>query len=257
MKVMIHSYKGGAGKTLLAINLAHVYANQGKKTLLIEADFRMPTYTDIFSEGNPDMFFNDYLDKEGEITNYIYEQPRFGFDLVYAFPDFRPRERINDESADNFKWFFSRAELLKKELDQLDYDVIIFDLSPGNHFFSIVTLKIATHVLFVIRPYREAVIGSSKMLSSIYKNALNSSDKSQKQFHLIFNQVPKGENSNQVLESKTKPYLAANYDIIDQFFTIPYDEASDYYIFENEVLLLEDDDPVKGLIAKLAESLEN
>jgi len=49
--ITVHSYKGGTGKTLLSVNLAAMFADRGKKTCLLDLDFRAPSLCVIFKAG--------------------------------------------------------------------------------------------------------------------------------------------------------------------------------------------------------------
>jgi MinD-like ATPase involved in chromosome partitioning or flagellar assembly len=43
--ILVHSYKGGAGKTIVSVNLANQLKEvYNKKILLIEIDFKMPSF---------------------------------------------------------------------------------------------------------------------------------------------------------------------------------------------------------------------
>jgi MinD-like ATPase involved in chromosome partitioning or flagellar assembly len=55
----VHSYKGGTGKTLLAINLAATFAKQGKKVCLFDLDFRAPSLSTLLRVENVDRWLND------------------------------------------------------------------------------------------------------------------------------------------------------------------------------------------------------
>jgi MinD-like ATPase involved in chromosome partitioning or flagellar assembly len=57
----IHSYKGGTGKSYLAVNLATLYAMQGKKVCLLDLDFRAPTLHMVFEPKNLKCQLNEVL----------------------------------------------------------------------------------------------------------------------------------------------------------------------------------------------------
>ena len=59
-KILVHSFKGGTGKTTVAVNLASILSHN-HKVLLIENDFRMLSFFNIFKH-EPKYYFNDYLD---------------------------------------------------------------------------------------------------------------------------------------------------------------------------------------------------
>ncbi len=58
--ILITSSIGGEGKTFCSVNLAHILALTGKKTLVIGADMRKPAMTDIFN-----------LDGRTGLSNYL------------------------------------------------------------------------------------------------------------------------------------------------------------------------------------------
>ena len=63
--ISIHSSRGGTGKTMIATNLAAIYASKGLNVALLDLDFRAPSLADVFSKGIRDPvrhWLNDFLD---------------------------------------------------------------------------------------------------------------------------------------------------------------------------------------------------
>lgn len=57
----VHSYKGGTGKTLVSINLASIFASQGKNVCLVDLDLRAPSLDATFAADGKH-WVNDFLD---------------------------------------------------------------------------------------------------------------------------------------------------------------------------------------------------
>jgi len=61
--IAIHSYKGGTGKTSIAVNLAVIYAIKGKNVCILDYDFRAPSLQIAFKE-KPRFWLNDFLGRK-------------------------------------------------------------------------------------------------------------------------------------------------------------------------------------------------
>ena len=70
----VTSAERGEGKSTTAVNLAYAYARSGRKTLLIDTDFRNPTLHASLGMGLRDGLFN-YLDGQVGLTEVIRETP--------------------------------------------------------------------------------------------------------------------------------------------------------------------------------------
>jgi len=64
--VTLHSYKGRTGKTLLSVNLAMIFADNGKKVCLLDFDLRAPSLSSTFNNNNK-CWVNDYLNKSCKV----------------------------------------------------------------------------------------------------------------------------------------------------------------------------------------------
>lgn len=120
----ISNYKGGVGKTTTAVNLASIYARQGKRVLLIDLD----------PQASATDFFNAYAEAEENGTSSV--------GLLYQN---RPvSEVVHETGVPNLSLIPSTIELvdqnelvlreqrLKFALDDAsdDYDIAILDCSP-------------------------------------------------------------------------------------------------------------------------------
>src|SRR3989337_3734377 len=99
----VHSYKGGTGKTLLAVNIATTFAKQGKKVCLCDLDFRAPSLFAILNMPNAECWLNDYLNGSVDIGKVLVDMsskvPGNGkFFVGFANP---ATEAIRDMSAND------------------------------------------------------------------------------------------------------------------------------------------------------------
>ncbi|MCZ2809667.1 MAG: ParA family protein, partial [Candidatus Bathyarchaeota archaeon] len=166
MIITFNSYKGGTGKTLLSVNLATIFANKGKKICLLDLDFRAPSLHVIFKTCKSEYWLNDYLNRVCEIdkvltdcgSNYVAKGKMF---VGLANPS---TEAIREMASKDRKWemkalgrlFYLRNSLL----NELHFDYVIFDTSPGLQYSSINAVVSADVVLVVTTLDKSDVIGT-------------------------------------------------------------------------------------------------
>ncbi|MFW9924373.1 MAG: ParA family protein [Candidatus Thorarchaeota archaeon] len=192
MKVIVfHSYKGGTGKTTLALNTAMSLARRGFRTLVIDADLNAPTFDSIFLEEQPKHRFNELFEDGNQLSAKelpVKSNIDTNLDLIFADP--KPKFGVGLLSMDkNF-----HAEALKKlfaikeEFIQMGYEYVIIDTSPSLNLASINALIIADASVIVLRPNRYGMSGTTFLLKEIY-SLLGAADR--KDF-IVFNQVVPG-----------------------------------------------------------------
>jgi len=196
--VAIHSYKGGTGKTLLAVNLAALYANQGKSVCLLDLDFRAPSLQAVFKVHNNEYWLNDYLNGVCEIKKTLRDfsqtHVKRGKLLVgFANPS---TEAIREMTAKDRKWemkALGRLLSLKTSLlNDMQLDYVIFDTSPGLQYSSINAIVSADVALVVSGTDISDIRGTQRMIDELY-------DLFEKKTGLIMNKV-----LTEVLSSKTQ-----------------------------------------------------
>jgi MinD-like ATPase involved in chromosome partitioning or flagellar assembly len=172
--IAVHSYKGGTGKTLLSVNLAATFAKQGKKVCLFDLDFRAPSLFAILKIQGNACWFNDYLNNTCDINKVLIDQSgrilgKGKFFVGLANP---ATEAIRDMSAKDRKWemrALGRLLYLRNALmNNMNFDYIVFDTSPGLQYSSINALVAADLVAVVTTGDRSDVDGTQRMITELY-----------------------------------------------------------------------------------------
>jgi len=177
--IALHSYKGGTGRTLLSINLAMIYANQGKGVCLIDLDFRSPSLYHAFKTSAPQRrssyWFNDYLKGDVEIQNALVDVTGKYVEkgkllLGLANPS---TEAIRDIESMDRRWHMralGRILSLKTSLIQdMGLDYVILDASSGLSFSAINAIVSADLVLVLMTTDPSGVKGTWRMTHELYE----------------------------------------------------------------------------------------
>ena len=173
--ITIHSYKGGTGKSYLAVNLAAIYAMQGKKVALLDLDFRAPTLHIVFEPKGLKLSMNNVLDGSVSVGDVLLDSS-YKIDnkgkLYVGFADFST-EAIREMISRGKKWeieALQRIYKMRKELvDDLGFDIVIGDTSPGIQYLSI-NAVVAADVAVVVSTLDDAdIAGTTRMLKELYE----------------------------------------------------------------------------------------
>ncbi|MHA2295691.1 MAG: MinD/ParA family ATP-binding protein [Candidatus Hodarchaeales archaeon] len=183
-KILIHSYKGGTGKTTIAINTAGLLSRD-KKVLLVENDFLMPSFYDIFKRDHK-YYFNDYFNNYASFDDIIINEIRPNLDAIFTNKKFNPNEKVMGSDQE---WFLTTLETLMEDIAALKgmYDYIIFDTPPGWHLIVVNLIMLSSKAILILRPNSFAVEGTKRMIDILYKRA---KPMRSWEVFLLFNQVP-------------------------------------------------------------------
>ncbi len=146
-RLVISSSEPGDGKTTVVVNLATVYAQSGKRTLLIDADMRRPGLTpllDLRSEHGLSMV----LRSDGPIGEAVAENMRPGMaenlDVLPSGP--RPSNPTELLAGERFLEFLAWAEV--------HYDQILIDSPPAMVSDTAIIGRLVDGVLLVVQPQK-------------------------------------------------------------------------------------------------------
>jgi len=172
--VLVHSYKGGTGKSAIAVNLAKYYAvNHGERVLVIEQDYRGCTLEENF-EIKPKYYWNDFYRGKSLEKLMVKIENRADIQTGEFHVIFAKNRELNIPSGTNIQEFYSdQSYILKKQIKQLSstFDRIIFDTSPGFNYEFANDLIVADDVVLVTRISPEEVNKSIQMYDNFYERA--------------------------------------------------------------------------------------
>ena len=252
--IAVHSYKGGTGKTSLAVNLAASYARRGKKVCLMDLDFRAPSLHALFEAQKAEYWLNDYLNGICEIDKVLIDASRdYGNGgkllVVLANPS---TEAIRDMTAKDRKWEMKAlGRLLSLRFSLLNdsgLDYLILDTSPGLQYSSINAIVTADVVLVVTSLDASDIKGSQRMTRELY-------DLFEKKTGILINKVIADYLSSKEEQKKFNKYIKSVYSL-PILATIPCFcevlRAAGEFIFSEE----KPDHPFTETLEKLATKLE-
>jgi MinD-like ATPase involved in chromosome partitioning or flagellar assembly len=186
--VVIHSYKGGTGKTLLSVNLAATFVKRGRKVCLLDLDFRAPSLATLLNVTKSNYWLNDYLNGACEIDKVLVDltdRIHNGGKLFVALAN-PATEAIRDMSAKDRKWemhALGRLLALRNSLlNEKGFDYLVMDTSPGLQYSSINAIVSADLVIVATTFDRSDVDGTKRMLHELY-------DLFEKKTEIVLNKV--------------------------------------------------------------------
>ncbi|MCW3997823.1 MAG: AAA family ATPase [Candidatus Bathyarchaeota archaeon] len=172
-----HSSRGGTGKTVIATNLATIWANKGLKIALLDLDFRAPSLAGAFSKAikkQPKYWLNDFISGRCKIEQTLIDvsstyRLKGKLYLGLANPSIEAIRSTMDKSraweVSAVKRLFSMRKTLFKEMN-IDY--IILDTSPGLQYSSI-NAVVSSDISIIVTTNDEVDLkGSENLIENLY-----------------------------------------------------------------------------------------
>ena len=176
LAVSVHSYKGGTGKTSIASNLSIYLAQLNKRILLVDMDFRAPSIQALFGVADADVkaYINDYLFDKSEIESVVIHPPKLELPVDVVLADSSPQsiDLITLKLLAEQWQMNSLAKVSKLKgtaLDELKYDYVMFDTSPGVAHSSVNAMVSSDKLLLLTRMDGPDLIGTEKLIKGFYR----------------------------------------------------------------------------------------
>ncbi len=244
--VILHSQKGGPGKTTLSCNMAHELAKRGNKTILIDLDIAQPTIQHIFKIPDKKIkhTINDILMGKKKVSEDVVLKTKYpNLHLIVAKENVEYGEGLLSLLEDIQQYSFFALHEMTKFLKRMGFRYVVYDLAPGYRMESVNAAAIADARIFVIRPSTFSFEGAKQMLRDIYKKL----DIRSLSF-FVFNQLPpKLKDESQKLLEDWKDELIKIYkpdkitflDFLPISFDVMEQGIKGEYIFPEDSILYE------------------
>lgn len=164
MIVGIHSFKGGSGKTFVALNLGYLLSRE-RRVCVLELDLRAPALHTFFQG---DRYINQLLSRREDVNDYLY-QVRENLSVIMASPALKDiKTSLRREDVGGIK-ILRRLQEVISELKSIGFEHILIDNSPGLSYMSVNSMILSDLLLFVARQEKQEVEGL-KTLFEISRN---------------------------------------------------------------------------------------
>lgn len=167
LKTIIFTSSGPwEGKSTIAANIATVFADQGKRIILVDADMRKPTLFRTFNTSNNTGLSTLIASRETTIQDVVQQLDEVGFDLITSGPiPPNPSELLNSNRMNEI------IGLLEEQ-----YDLVLFDMPPVVSVTDAQIMATKTDgVVFVVRrgvAHTDDVKHAKELLDMVQANVL-------------------------------------------------------------------------------------
>lgn len=217
--------KGGVGKSLVSILLATALAQQGKRTVLIDADLGGANLHTMMGIKTPVRTLNDFVTRKyNTLEDICIQTSQNGLQMICGASEIL--SLANPQYAQKNK--------IVQSLTQLSADNVILDLGAGTSYNVLDFFLVADHPIVVVTPqpisiqnaygfvrntiYRKLsrIANQQPSLKALIKTAMDPKNESQmRTIHDLFTAVSKDYNSTMTAQlqeaiSNIRPWLITN-----------------------------------------------
>lgn len=207
--ISVTSGKGGVGKTSIVVNLAHQFARDGSRVLILDGDLGMAN-VDIMFNARPERTIQDLVSGNADINDVLVEVAR----NITLIPGGSGIFELQNLSA------FDKQRLL----DQVSalgtlYDVMLIDTAPGIDDNVLYLNSAAQEICVVVTPEPASVADSYALIKVLHQRCREN------RFSIICNQVKDEAEGRKLYERIASVAQSFLYVSLDYAGSIPTDPA--------------------------------
>ncbi|MFW9843513.1 MAG: ParA family protein [Candidatus Thorarchaeota archaeon] len=203
--ITIHSFKGGTGKSLIAVALVHSLSKDEEKVLLIDGDYGAPCLESFFPKKGESKPFPEFLKAKAKLKEVVSETIFPNLFVSYAPPPSFGEEIIRADVATHGRYLKRLLEGIEVARENMGFDKIVIDNSSGITLPAINHLSCSDKSVIILRPVRYGVESTYSLIDTIYKKLRYLDSGSVRQDYLLWNQVPTKEDST--IDPRVGDYL--------------------------------------------------
>ncbi len=188
--ITVHSFKGGTGKSLIAVSMAYTLSRQGNRVLLIDGDYYAPCLATYFMPRSKFIPFTSFLDGKHKLDDVVNSTAFENLFICYAPPPRFNVELLQAGSKKHGQYLERLLQGTEYAHSELGFDYVIFDNSSGVSLSAINQLSCSNKSVNVIIPTKYGVHSSFTLLSTIYKNLRYFTPDQPRADFFVWNQVP-------------------------------------------------------------------
>ena len=163
--LVIHSFRGGTGKSNIAANLAYCFANMEARVGIIDIDIQSPGIHIIldFNESSQKYCLNDYLMEQCSVKEAVYDVSK-NFDLPAESINLIPSRLNAEEIVKMLKEGFSFSRLsdgFSELIEKLRLNILLIDTHPGVEEETLIALAMSDILLIILRPDKQDYLGTA------------------------------------------------------------------------------------------------
>ena len=164
--ISVHSFRGGTGKSNTTANLAAVWAAEGRRVGVIDADIQSPGIHVILGVDGDEVqgSLNDFLwhgrDLRDVAMDVTSRQPGDLSGRLFLIPSSMEPGKITQVLRQGYDAQRLTGGL-RRLVDELELDVLLIDTHPGLNEETLLSLVISQSLLIVMRPDKQDYEGTA------------------------------------------------------------------------------------------------
>jgi flagellar biosynthesis protein FlhG len=150
--------KGGTGKSFLISSIGTCLAQQGKKVILVDADFGGANLHTFLGVTKPRLSLTDFLERKATLAELVMDSGIENMRLLTGAID-----SLNPEDIK-----YTQKLKLFRHIRGLDADYVLLDLGAGTHFNTLDSFLLADKKIMVLLPEITAIENSYYFLKNAF-----------------------------------------------------------------------------------------